>query len=226
MRTGFGISLTTVAVGLHTPAWAAASSAAPGTINPVSIGLFAIVVVATLTITWWAAKRSRSAQDFYAAGATIKGWQNGLAIAGDSMSAGAFLGLSALVYANGFDGLVYAVGYTVGFPIVLFLIAERLRNLGRFTFADVACYRLSEKPLRVFSAFASLTIVAFYLIAQLVGAGQLIKLLFHIDYVYAEMLIGALMIIYVMFGGMLATSGSRSSRRYCCWLPAPCWRAW
>ena len=175
-------------------------------INPTAIILFIAFVLVTLGITWWAAKRTKSTEDFYAAGGKITGFQNGLAISGDFISAGAFLGLSGLVYASGFDGLVFAVGYTTGLPIVVFLLAERLRNLGRFTFTDVLCYRLSEKPVRIFSACASLVVVAFYLIAQMVGAGQLIKLLFGLDYIYAEIIVGMLMICYVMFGGMVATT--------------------
>ena len=175
-------------------------------INPTAIILFISFVLVTLGITWWASKRTKSTDDFYAAGGKITGFQNGLAISGDFISAGAFLGLSGLVYASGFDGLVFAVGYTTGLPIVVFLLAERLRNLGRFTFTDVLCYRLSEKPVRIFSACASLVVVAFYLIAQMVGAGQLIKLLFGLDYIYAEIIVGMLMICYVMFGGMVATT--------------------
>jgi cation/acetate symporter len=175
-------------------------------INPTAIILFVAFVLVTLGITWWAAKRTKSTDDFYAAGGRITGFQNGLAISGDFISAGAFLGLSGLVFSSGFDGLVFAVGYTTGLPIVVFLLAERLRNLGRFTFTDVLCYRLNEKPIRIFSACASLVVVAFYLIAQMVGAGQLIKLLFGLDYIYAEIIVGVLMICYVMFGGMVATT--------------------
>jgi cation/acetate symporter len=175
-------------------------------INATAIILFAAFVVASLCITYWAARRTQSTSDFYAAGGTITGFQNGLAISGDFMSAGAFLGLSGLVYASGFDGLVYAVGYTTGLPIVVFLLAERLRSLGRFTFTDVLCTRLGERPVRIFSACASLVVVAFYLIAQMVGAGQLIKLLFGLDYIWAEVIVGGLMICYVMFGGMVATT--------------------
>lgn len=171
-----------------------------------AVPLFIAVVVATLAITAWASRRSKSLSDFYAAGGTIKGWQNGVAIAGDALSAGAFLGLTALVYAGGFDGLVYAVGYTVGFPIVVFLLAERLRALGKYTFSDVICSRKHSTGLRVFSGAASLTIVFFYLIAQMVGAGQLIRLLFGLDYVHAELIVGGLMICYVLFGGMVATT--------------------
>lgn len=175
-------------------------------INMTAIVLFVAFVIVTLGITYWAAKRTKSTSDFYAAGGRITGFQNGLAISGDFISAGAFLGLAGLVYASGFDGLVFAVGYTTGLPIVVFLLAERLRNLGRYTFTDVLCYRLNEKPIRIFAACASLVVVSFYLIAQMVGAGQLIKLLFGLDYIYAEIIVGVLMICYVMFGGMVATT--------------------
>ncbi len=174
--------------------------------NTIAISCFALFVAATLLITYWAAKRTKSADDFYAAGGEITGLQNGLAIAGDFMSAGAFLGLTALVYSRGFDGIVYAVGYATGMPVVVFLLASRLRKLGKYTFADVVSTRLSERPVRVFSACASLCIVSLYLIAQMVGAGQLIKLLFGLDYIYAEFMVGCLMMLYVAFGGMVATT--------------------
>jgi len=174
--------------------------------NFVAILFFMSFVAVTLLITYWAARRTKSADDFYAAGGEITGLQNGLAIAGDFMSAGAFLGLTALVYSRGFDGLVYAVGYATGMPIVVFLLASRLRKLGKYTFADVVSTRLNERPVRVFSALASLCIVSLYLIAQMVGAGQLIKLLFGLDYIYAEFLVGLLMMLYVAFGGMVATT--------------------
>jgi cation/acetate symporter len=174
--------------------------------NPIAIAMFIGFVVITLFITFWAAKRTRSTSDFYTAGGGITGLQNGLAIAGDYMSAASFLGISALVYTNGFDGLIYSVGFLVGWPIIISLMAERLRNLGRFTFADVISYRLAQTPLRVLAASGTLVVVAFYLIAQMVGAGQLIKLLFGVDYLYAEIIVGVLMICYVTFGGMLATT--------------------
>lgn len=174
--------------------------------NHVAIAFFLAFVLATLAITYWAAKRTKSADDFYAAGGEITALQNGLAIAGDFMSAGAFLGLTALVFTSGFDGLVYAVGYATGMPIVVFLLATRLRKLGKYTFADAVSARLGEKPIRIFSACASLCIVSLYLIAQMVGAGQLIKLLFGLDYIYAEFLVGILMMLYVAFGGMVATT--------------------
>ena len=175
-------------------------------LNVPAIIMFLMFVAATLFITKWAAQKVQSADGFYAAGGSITGFQNGLAIAGDYMSAASFLGISGLVFASGFDGLIYSVGFLVGWPIVLFLIAERLRNLGRYTFADVAAYRLEPAPIRSLSAIGTLTVVAFYLIAQMVGAGKLIELLFGLPYLYAEILIGLLMIVYVAFGGMVATT--------------------
>ena len=175
-------------------------------LNMPAIVMFFAFVAATLGITYWAARRTRSAADFYAAGGGITGMQNGLAIAGDYMSAASFLGISGLVFASGFDGLIYSVGWLVGWPIILFLIAERLRNLGKYTFADVASFRLEQTPIRSLSAVGTLTVVAFYLIAQMVGAGKLIELLFGLPYLYAVILVGALMIIYVAFGGMVATT--------------------
>jgi cation/acetate symporter len=175
-------------------------------VSGVSVLLFVLVIAVTLAITWWAARRTKSSSDYYTAGGQISGFQNGLAIAGDAMSAGALLGLTALVFTSGFDGLVYAVGYTTGLPIVVFLMAGKMRKLGKFTFIDVVCSRLQGVPIRVFSAFASLVIVLFYLVAQMVGAGQLIQVLFGIDYAVALLLVGALMIVYVAFGGMMATT--------------------
>jgi cation/acetate symporter len=171
-----------------------------------AIGMFVVFVGMTLVITYWAARRTKSAADFYAAGGGITGFQNGLAIAGDYMSAASFLGISALVYGSGFDGLIYSVGWLVGWPIILFLIAERLRNLGKYTFADVAAYRLGQTPVRSFAATSALVVVIFYLIGQMVGAGQLIKLLFGLEYTYAVVIVGILMMIYVTFGGMKATT--------------------
>ena len=175
-------------------------------INWTAIGMFAVFVVFTLFITKWAAAKTKSAADFYTAGGGITGFQNGLAIAGDYMSAASFLGISAAVYLNGYDGLIYSIGFLVGWPIITFLMAERLRNLGRFTFADVAAYRFRQPPIRVFAASGTLVVVAFYLIAQMVGAGQLIKLLFGLDYWLAVVIVGSLMMIYVLFGGMTATT--------------------
>ncbi|MDR0273926.1 MAG: cation acetate symporter [Burkholderiaceae bacterium] len=174
--------------------------------NWTAITMFVFFVGLSLWITKWAASRTRSAADFYTAGGGITGFQNGLAIGGDYMSAASFLGISAMIMASGFDGLIYAVGFQVGWPLVTFLMAERLRNLGRFTFADVLAYRLKEGPIRVFAASGTLVVVLFYLIAQMVGAGQLIKLLFGLDYMYAVVIVGILMMVYVLFGGMTATT--------------------
>ncbi|MFM6986702.1 MAG: cation acetate symporter [Hydrogenophaga sp.] len=174
--------------------------------NYTAITLFALFVAGTLWITKWAAAKTRSAADFYTAGGGITGFQNGLAIAGDYMSAAAFLGISAAVMANGYDGLIYSIGFLVGWPVITFLMAERLRNLGKYTFADVAGYRFQQAPIRAFAASGTLVVVAFYLIAQMVGAGQLIKLLFGLEYWMAVVIVGALMMVYVLFGGMTATT--------------------
>ena len=174
--------------------------------NWTAISMFAVFVAATLWITKRAAAKTRSAADFYTAGGGITGFQNGLAIAGDYMSAASFLGISAAVMANGYDGLIYSIGFLVGWPIITFLMAEKLRNLGKFTFADVAAYRFKQTPIRAFAASGTLVVVAFYLIAQRVGAGQLIKLLFGLDYGYAVVIVGVLMMVYVLFGGMTATT--------------------
>jgi len=174
--------------------------------NWTAIIMFAVFVIFTLFITKWAAARTKSAADFYTAGGGITGFQNGLAIAGDYMSAASFLGISAAVMTGGFDGLMYSIGFLVGWPVVTFLLAERLRNLGKFTFADVAAFRFEQTPVRVFAASGTLVVVAFYLIAQMVGAGQLIKLLFGLEYWIAVVVVGALMMIYVLFGGMTATT--------------------
>ena len=174
--------------------------------NWTAIAMFVAFVFFTLGITYWAAKQSRSAAQFYTAGGGITGFQNGLAIAGDYMSAASFLGISGLVYMSGYDGLIYSVGFLVGWPIVTFLIAEPLRNLGKFTFADVASFRFGQTPIRILSACGTLVVVAFYLIAQMVGAGQLIKVLFGLEYWMAVVVVGILMIVYVTFGGMVATT--------------------
>jgi len=182
-----------------------------GPLNPsgpkwTAIFMFSVFVLATLWITKWAAQKTKSAADFYTGGGGITGFQNGLAIAGDFMSAASFLGISAAVMVTGFDGLIYSVGFLVGWPILTFLMAERLRNLGKFTFADVAAYRFKQAPVRLFAASGTLVVVVFYLIAQMVGAGQLIKLLFGLEYWIAVSVVGSLMTIYVLFGGMTATT--------------------
>ncbi len=174
--------------------------------NWTAILMFGGFVAVTLWITKWAAAKTKSAADFYTAGGGITGFQNGLAIAGDYMSAASFLGISAMVMGVGYDGIIYSIGFLVGWPIITFLMAERLRNLGKFTFADVAGYRFAPKPIRIFAASGTLVVVAFYLIAQMVGAGQLIQLLFGLDYWMAVAIVGALMMVYVLFGGMTATT--------------------
>ena len=175
-------------------------------VNPTAIIMFLAFVTATLGITYWAARRTKSTKDFYAAGGSITGFQNGLAIAGDYMSAASFPGISGLVFASGFDGLIYSIGFLVGWPLILFLLAERLRNLGKYTFADAVSYRLKPVPIRSLAASGTLTVVLLYLIAQLVGAGKLIQILFGLEYVVAVVIVGILMILYVTFGGMLATT--------------------
>ncbi len=175
-------------------------------LNISAVIMFLIFVGGTLMITYWAAKRTKTASDFYTAGGGITGFQNGMAIAGDYMSAASFLGISGLVYMAGYDGLIYSIGFLVGWPIILFLISERLRNLGKYTFADVASFRLKQEPIRVLSAFGAIATVILYLIAQMVGSGKLIQLLFGLPYEYAVILVGILMILYVTFGGMLATT--------------------
>src|SRR5574341_924637 len=173
-----------------------------GQTNPVAIAFFMLFVLSTLGITYWAAKRTRTTKDFYAAGRSITGFQNGLALAGDYMSAASFLGIAGLVSTKGYDGLIYAVGWLVGWPIVMFLIAEPLRNLGKYTFADVVAYRLQQRPVRIAAAISTLAVVVFYLIAQMVGAGQLIHLMFGLKYWVALLVVGGVMLVYVLFGGM------------------------
>ncbi|MDS4028888.1 MAG: cation acetate symporter [Candidatus Contendobacter sp.] len=175
-------------------------------INIPAIIMFLVFVGATLGITYWAAQRTKTAKDFYAAGGGITGFQNGLAIAGDYMSAASFLGISGLVFINGYDGLIYSVGWLVGWPFIMFLMAEQLRNLGKYTYADVVSYRFQRVPMRTMAATGSLVVVILYLIGQMVGAGKLIQVLFGLDYIYAVTIVGILIILYVTFGGMLATT--------------------
>ena len=172
-----------------------------------AIVMFLIFVAITLGITYWAATRTKNATDFYAAGRGITGLQNGMAIAGDYMSAASFLGIAALVYMNGFYGLIFSVGWLVGWPIILFLIAERLRNLGKYTYGDVVSFRLSQGPVRTMAAIGSLIVVIWYLIGQAVGAGQLLHTLVpQMSYQLSIVIVGALIITYVTFGGMKATT--------------------
>lgn len=182
------------------------SGAEKAPVNYMAISMFVIFVLATLGITYYSSKKSQSASGFYTAGGNISGVQNGIAIAGDYMSAASFLGIVGLVFVNGFDGLIYSIGFLVGWPIVLFLIAEKFRNLGKYTFADIIAYRLESKRVRTISAISGLSVVVFYLIAQMVGAGGLIQVLFGLSYSTAVILVGILMICYVAFGGMHATT--------------------
>ena len=177
-----------------------------GHANAVSIAFFLGFVLVTLGITYWAATKTKSTSEFYAAGRSVTGFQNGLALAGDFMSAASFLGIAGLVATGGYNGLIYSVGYLVGWPIVMFLIAEPLRNLGKYTFADVVAYRLKKRPIRTAAAISTLVTVVIYLIAQMVGAGQLIHLMFGLPFEAALAVVGVLMIAYVLFGGMLATT--------------------
>lgn len=195
---------------LGTAALFAAGDIAGGTkaeeMNVPAVVMFFIFVAATLGITYWASKRTKSAKDFYTAGGGITGTQNGTAIAGDYMSAASFLGITGMVYLKGYDGLIFSIGFLVGWPIILFMISEQLRNLGKYTFADVTAYRLQQKPIRILAALGSISVVILYLIAQMVGSGKLIEILFGLDYEFAVVLVGALMVAYVAFGGMLATT--------------------
>lgn len=184
----------------------AQTTSALGAPNATAIAGFLIFVSATLLITYWASRKTKTTEHFYAAGRSITGFQNGLALAGDYMSAASFLGIAGLVALSGFDGLIYSIGFLVGWPIVMFLIAEPLRNLGRYTFTDVVAMRLRQTPVRIAAATGSLAVVAFYLIAQMVGAGNLIRLLFGLDYAVAVTIVGVVMLAYVLFGGMIATT--------------------
>jgi cation/acetate symporter len=187
-------------------AQAAAQSTSIGQPNTVAMAFFFVFIAITLGITYWAARRTRTTEHFYAAGRSISAGQNGFALAGDYMSAASFLGIAGLVSTTGFDGLIYSTGWLVGWPVVLFLIAEPLRNLGKYTFADVVASRLKQTPVRLAALLGTLSTVIFYLIAQMVGAGTLIKLMFGLSYETAVAIVGAAMIAYVLFGGMIATT--------------------
>ena len=181
-------------------------TSALGQPHPLAIGFFFVFIAITLGITYWAARRTHTTSHFYAAGRSITGFQNGLALAGDYMSAASFLGIAGLVSLSGFDGLIYSTGWLVGWPVVLFLIAEPLRNLGKYTFADVVAYRMRQRPVRICAAVGTLATVVFYLIAQMVGAGNLIRLMFGLPYEVAVVAVGVVMLAYVLFGGMIATT--------------------
>src|SRR5512140_714798 len=177
-----------------------------GTPTASAIAFFLGIVAITLGITYWAAKRTKSTKEFYAAGRSVSALQNGLALSGDYMSAASFLGIAGLVALKGYDGMIYATGWLVGWPALMFLIAEPLRNLGKYTFADVVAFRLRQAPVRIASAIGGILTVLFYTIAQMVGSGNLIKLMFGISYELAEVIVGGVMLAYVLFGGMLATT--------------------
>jgi cation/acetate symporter len=185
---------------------AAAPATAIGQPNRIAMVFFFVFIAITLGITWWAARRTRTTEEFYAAARSITARQNGFALAGDYMSAASFLGIAGLVSTSGFDGLIYSTGWLVGWPVVLFLVAEPLRNLGRYTFADVVALRMRQTPVRIAAAAGTLATVIFYLIAQMVGAGGLIKLMFGLSYETAVVIVGAAMLAYVLFGGMIATT--------------------
>ena len=175
-------------------------------VNVLSIAFFFVFMGLTLFITYWAAKRTSTAEHFFAAGGQIRAWQNGWALAGDFLSAAALLGIAGIITSNGFDGMIYSIGWLVGWPIILFLIVEPLRNVGKFTFADLVAYRLGQRSVRSAAAIGTLAVILFYLIAQMVATGSLIKLLFGVPYAWSVLLVGSVMLIYVLFGGMLATT--------------------
>src|SRR5512137_2777780 len=171
-----------------------------------SIGFFFLIILVTLVITWWAARKTKTSSEYYAAGRSVSALQNGFALAGDYMSAASFLGISGMVALKGYDGMIYATGWLMGWPALMFLVAELLRNLGKFTFADVVAYRLQQGPVRIAAAVGGILTTIFYTIAQMVGSGSLIALMFGMPFVLAEVLVGAVMLLYVLFGGMLATT--------------------
>jgi cation/acetate symporter len=177
-----------------------------GTPTVSAILFFLLIVALTLAVTWWAARRTRSTREFYAAGRSVNGFENGLALAGDYMSAASFLGIAGLVALRGYDGMIYATGWLVGWPALMFLLAEPVRNLGKFTFADVVAFRLRQVPVRLAAAVGGILTVLFYTIAQMVGAGNLIRLMFGIPYEWAVTGVGIVMLAYVLFGGMIATT--------------------
>lgn len=179
---------------------------AVGTTNATAIIFFIVFIAFTLLITYWAAKRTKTTKEYYAAGRSITGFQNGIALAGDYMSAASFLGIAGMTALKGYDGMIYALGWLVGWPALMFLMAEPLRNLGKYTFADVVAYRLKQKPIRVAAAIGGILVLLLYATSQMVGAGNLIKLMFGLPYELAEVLVGVVMLMYVLFGGMLATT--------------------
>src|ERR1700690_3729299 len=170
--------------------------------------MFLLFIAITLGITWWAARQSGGSAAYFAAGRNITGWQNGIAVAGDYMSAASFLGIAGIIAFQGYDGFMFSVGWLVAYLTVLLVIAEPLRNAGKYTMADVLAYRLKPRPVRAMASLSTLTVSTFYMIAQMVGAGALVKLLLagKVNYNQAVIGVGVLMIVYVVFGGMLATT--------------------
>src|SRR5512138_827880 len=199
-------ALTQLVLAQAAPAAAAPVETSLGTPTAASIGFFFAIIVVTLVITYFAARKTKTSSEFYAAGRSVSALQNGFALAGDYMSAASFLGISGMVALSGYDGMIYATGWLVGWPALMFLVAEPLRNLGKFTFADVVAFRLRQRPVRIAAAFGGVLTVLFYTIAQMVGSGSLIQLMFGLKYEYAEIIVGAVMLAYVLFGGMLATT--------------------
>src|SRR5512138_728286 len=199
-------ALTQLVLAQAAPAAAPAMETTLGKPTAASIGFFFAIVLVTLVITYFAAKKTKTSSEFYAAGRSVSALQNGFALAGDYMSAASFLGISGMVALKGYDGMIYATGWLVGWPALMFLVAEPLRNLGKFTFADVVAFRLRQKPVRIAAAIGGILTVLFYTIAQMVGSGALIQLMFGLKYEYAEIIVGAVMLAYVLFGGMLATT--------------------
>ena len=201
-------TLQQILLGQAAPAAAPAAgmTSSLGSPSAMSILFFFIIVAVTLVITYFAAKKTRTSSEFYAAGRSVSAAQNGFALAGDYMSAASFLGISGMVALKGYDGMIYATGWLVGWPALMFLVAEPLRNLGKFTFADVVAFRLQQRPVRIAAAIGGILTVLFYTIAQMVGSGSLIQLMFGLKYEYAEIIVGAVMLAYVLFGGMLATT--------------------
>jgi cation/acetate symporter len=174
-----------------------------------ALSMFLVFISVTLYITWWAARRSSGSSAYFAAGRSLTAWQNGVAVAGDYMSAASFLGIAGIIAFQGYDGFMYSVGWLVAYLTVLLVVAEPLRNVGKYTMADVLAYRLSPRPVRAMGALSTLTVSAFYMIAQMVGAGALVSLLLKgagVTFHTAVIAVGALMIVYVVFGGMLATT--------------------
>ncbi len=188
------------------PVLAAGALTSLGKPTVASVGFFFAIVALTLVITYFAARKTRTSSEYYAAGRSVSAGQNGLALAGDYMSAASFLGIAGMVALQGYDGMIYAAGWLAGWPALMFLVAEPLRNLGKFTFADVVAFRLRQTPVRIAAAVGGIATVLFYTIAQMVGSGSLVHLMFGIPYKYAELIVGAVMLAYVLFGGMLATT--------------------